>query len=222
MPIFYNPQKIETDFLIDFYLKQLKLGKVEIIDTPIKSLIFDKTKKNKHMEIDIVFELKKNEIISFIERFESKILFKDYYLKNGKDKDNEEKITCFMEIARNLISQGKEKLDQIKKYIKIIKIMNIIKNLIVTDIDKYEIILSKYKCSKETEKVFSIITDGKYEELNFVLNNIIIPQLNDLGEKELEDDIENIKEINKILNAERLIKKILLIIFIMYLKYFII
>ena len=59
MPIFYNPQKIETDFLITFYLKQLTLGKIKIIDTPIKYSLFDKTKKNKHFEIDIVFELQR-------------------------------------------------------------------------------------------------------------------------------------------------------------------
>ena len=205
MPIFNNPQKIEVDFLIYFYLKQFKLGTIKMIDTPIKKLLFDKTKKNKHFEIDIVFELNKIEIINFIDKFKSKIYFKDNYLKIEKDKDNEEKITCFMEIARNLISQGKEKLEQIKKYIKIIKIMNNMRNLIITDINEYERILSKYKCSKETEKVFSIITDGNYDELNFVLNKIVIPQLNYLEGKELKDnDIKKIKEnIRNIINDKK-------------------
>ena len=51
MPIFYNPQNIEIDCLIQFYLKKYKLGKIKLIDTPIKDLLFDKTKQNKHMEI---------------------------------------------------------------------------------------------------------------------------------------------------------------------------
>ena len=195
MPIFYNPQKIETDYLINFYLKQCKLGKIKIIDTPIKYSLLDITKKNKHFEIDIVFELKKSEILNFIDKFKSKIYFEDNYLKNENDKDNEEKITCFIEIARNLIFQGKEKLGQIKKYIKIIKIMNTLRNLVVTEIDIYEKILNKYKCSKETEKIFTIITDGNYHELNFILNDIVIPKLNSLEGKELKDKvIEKIKE----------------------------
>jgi len=207
MPIFYNPQKIETDYLIQFCLKQYKLGKVKLIDTPIKELLFDKTKKNKHMEIDIVFELKKNEITNFIDKFQSKIYFKDYF-KNEKDKDNKEKITCFIEIARNLIFQGKEKLDQIKKYIKIITIMNIMRNLLVTDLDVYEKILNKYNCSRETEKVFAIITDGNYNELNFVLNDIVKPLLKDFEGKDLNNEnneyIENIKDFirNKINEKE--------------------
>jgi hypothetical protein len=212
MPIFYNPQKIETNSLIFFYLKQLNLGKIKIIDTPIKYSLFDKTKKNKHFEIDIVFELKKNEIINFIDKFKSKIYFKEKYLNNEKDKDNEEKITCFMEIARNLILQGKEKLGQIKKYIKIIKIMNTLRNLVVTDIDMYEKILNKYKCSKETEKVLAIITDGNYNELNFILNDIVIPQLKSLEKKVLEDKvIVNIKEVirNKINEKKELFGNII-------------
>jgi len=192
MPIFYNPQKIEIDYLIQFYLKQYILNKVKLIDTPIKELLFDKTKKNKNMEIDIVFELKKNEITNFIDKFQSKIYFKDYF----KNEDNKEEITCFIEIARNLISQGKEKLEQIKKYIKIIKIMNIMRNLVVTDIEEYKKILSKYKCSKGTEKVFAIITDGNYNELNFVLNDIVKPLLKDFEGKDLNNEyIENIKNI---------------------------
>jgi len=195
MPIFFNPQNIDTDYLIQFYLKQYKLSKVKLIDTPIKKLLFDKIKKNKQMEINIVFELKKNKIAIFIDKFQSKIYFKDYF-KNEKDKDNEKKITCFIEISRNLISQGKEKLGQIKKYIKIIKIMNIMRNLVVTDIEEYEKILSKYKCSTETEKVFSIITDGNYNELNFVLNDIVKPLLKDFEGKDLNIEyIENIKYI---------------------------
>ena len=51
MHIFYNPQNIEIDCLIQFYLKKYKLGKIKLIDTPIKDLLFDKTKQNKHMEI---------------------------------------------------------------------------------------------------------------------------------------------------------------------------
>ena len=49
-----------------------------------------------------------------------------------------------MEIARNLISQGKEKLIQIKKYIKIIKIMNNMRQ-IFSDRKTYNDILMPYK-----------------------------------------------------------------------------
>ena len=65
IPIFNSPQKIEVDFLIYFYLKQIKLGTIKMIDTPIKKLLFDKT-KNKHFEIDIVCQLNKIEIFPHI------------------------------------------------------------------------------------------------------------------------------------------------------------
>ena len=77
-----------------------------------------------------------------------------------------------MEISRNLIFQGKEKLGQIKKYIKIIKIMNNMRKS-VSHIDQYKKLLIPYKSSDSTEKIFSIITDGNYEELNFVINEIV-------------------------------------------------
>ena len=58
-----------------------------------------------------------------------------------------------MEISRNLIFQGKEKLGQIKKYIKIIKIMNNMRKS-VSHIDQYKKLLIPYKSSDSTKKFF--------------------------------------------------------------------
>jgi hypothetical protein len=189
VPIFDNPQKIATEPIIAFYKKQLELGVINKIDTPIGSSIFEQTKKDKHFEIDIVFELKKNEIIKFIEKYNNKIYFQNHFL-NKKDKDTKEKVTCYMEISRNLIFQGKEKLGQIKKYIKIIKIMNNMRKS-VSHIDQYKNLLIPYKSSDSTEKIFSIITDGNYEELNFVINEIVIPNLNNSLDTKIKNAIKN-------------------------------
>ena len=189
VPIFDNPQKIATEPIIAFYKKQLELSVINKIDTPIGSSIFEQTKKDKHFEIDIVFELKKNEIIKFIEKYNNKIYFQNHFL-NKKDKDTKEKVTCYMEISRNLIFQGKEKLGQIKKYIKIIKIMNNMRKS-VSHIDQYKNLLIPYKSSDSTEKIFSIITDGNYEELNFVINEIVIPNLNNSLDTKIKNAIKN-------------------------------
>ena len=193
VPDFKNPQNIVTEHIIDFYKNLLESGKIEKIDTPIGSLIFEESKKEKHFEIDIVLELKKNEIIKFVKKY-GKIIFLENYFINENDNDINEEVTCYMEIARNLISQGKEKLIQIKKYIKIIKIMNNMRQ-ILSDRKTYNDILMPYKTSESTEKIFSIITDGNYEELKFVINEIVIPKLNE------EPDYEEIKKkIEIILN----------------------
>ena len=186
VPDFKNPQNIVTEHIIDFYKNLLESGKIEKIDTPIGSLIFEESKKEKHFEIDIVLELKKNEIIKFVKKY-GKIIFLENYFINENDNDINEEVTCYMEIARNLVSQGKEKLIQIKKYIKIIKIMNNMRQ-IFSDRKTYNDILMPYKTSESTEKIFSIITDGNYEELKFVINEIVIPKLNE------EPDYEEIKK----------------------------
>lgn len=193
VPDFKNPQNIVTEHIIDFYKNLLESGKIEKIDTPIGSLIFEESKKEKHFEIDIVLELKKKEIIKFVKKY-GKIIFLENYFINENDNDINEEVTCYMEIARNLISQGKEKLIQIKKYIKIIKIMNNMRQ-IISDRKTYNDILIPYKTSESTEKIFLIITDGNYEELKFVINEIVIPKLNK------EPDYEEIKKkIEIILN----------------------
>ena len=193
VPDFKNPQNIVTEHIIDFYKNLLESGKIEKIDTPIGSLIFEESKKEKHFEIDIVLELKKKEIIKFVKKY-GKIIFLENYFINENDNDINEEVTCYMEIARNLISQGKEKLIQIKKYIKIIKIMNNMRQ-IISDRKTYNDILIPYKALVSTEKIFSIITDGNYEELKFVINEIVIPKLNK------EPDYEEIKKkIEIILN----------------------
>ena len=193
VPDFKNPQNIVTEHIIDFYKNLLESGKIEKIDTPIGSLIFEESKKEKHFEIDIVLELKKKEIIKFVKKYGKIIFFENYFI-NENDNDINEEVTCYMEIARNLVSQGKEKLIQIKKYIKIIKIMNNMRQ-IFSDRKTYNDILMPYKTSESTEKIFSIITDGNYEELKFVINEIVIPKLNE------EPDYEEIKKkIEIILN----------------------
>ena len=40
----------------------------------------------------------------------------------------------------------------------------------------YKKILIPYHTSESTEKIFSIITDGNYEDLQFVINKIVIPK----------------------------------------------
>ena len=116
VPTFQNPKNIYTEYIINFYKGSLKSGIIKKIDTPIYSSIFEETQKEKHFEIDIVYELTKKEIIKFVKKYDKIIFFKNHFL-NENDKGINEKVTCYAEISRNLIFQGKEKLEQIKKYI---------------------------------------------------------------------------------------------------------
>ena len=65
----------------------------------------------------------------------------------------EEKISLFVEIARNIISQGKEKMEQIKKYIEIIIIMNLASKNIIVNNDEYIKICDEYKCAGYKEEI---------------------------------------------------------------------
>ena len=189
VPTFQNPKNIYTEYIINFYKGSLKSGIIKKIDTPICFSIFEETQKEKQFEIDIVYELTKKEIIKFVKKYDKIIFFKNHFL-NENDKGINEKVTCYAEISRNLIFQGKEKLEQIKKYIKIIKIMNNMKQFL-SNLKIYKKILIPYHTSESTEKIFSIITDGNYEELKFVINEIVIPKLNvELNYTEIKRYIE--------------------------------
>ena len=223
MPNFFNQQNIDIKHLINFYKTLLKLGIIKKIDTPIYSSIFEGTKKEKRFKIDIVFELEKNKIIKFIKKY-CKIVFFENYFINENDKDVKEEVTCFMEITKNLISQGKEIMEQIIKYIKIIKIMNNMRQFIF-DIKNYKKILIPYKATVSTEKIFSIITDGNYEELKFVINEIVIPKLNTeskLNYTEIKKDIEiklsekNSSLFEKVENKDSLIDNIYYVLEMFY------
>ena len=88
------------------------------------------------------------------------------------DTQKNDKITIIGEIAKNIIKQGKEKMNQILNYIKIISIMNTIKKSNLVNDEKYKEICNDYKCANDTEKIFCIITDGDYMKLNSIISFI--------------------------------------------------
>ena len=163
---FKNPKNIDIFDIQHFYMNLVQSGFLQEIDIPLINLNF---KENKCFEADIVFELTNKELKYFVNKFTKKIFFEEYLFKEKEG----EKITLFVEIAKNIISQGKEKMEQINKYIEIINIMNLaIKNIVVNN-GEYIKICNEYKCSAGTKKKFCLITDGNFDELKFVLNDII-------------------------------------------------
>ena len=179
---FKNPKNIGVFDIQHFYMNLVQSGFLQEIDIPLISLNF---KENKCFEADIVFELTNKELKYFVNKFTKKIFFEEYLFKEKEG----EKITLFVEIAKNIISQGKEKMEQINKYIEIINIMNLaIKNIVVNN-GEYIKICNEYKCSAGTKKKFCLITDGNFDELKFVLNDII---------KGLLEKYSNEKDLSKI------------------------
>ena len=185
-PIFNNPKKVDTKKLIHFYQLNCYANKIKSDNTIDLNEIV-----NPFFEGDIVLELNNQELEKFFIKYQKNIFLKENFNEFINDKSK----TLFIEIARDIISQGKEKFIQIKNYIKIIKIMNLLNNSLATEEVEYKNICNEYKCSKNTEKIFGLITDGNYDKLNFVLNNIILPLFDSINNE--EKNISNKNEDDK-------------------------
>ena len=185
-PIFNNPKKVDIKKLTQFYQLNCLANKIKSDNTIDLNEIV-----NPYFEGDIVLELNNQELEKFFIKYQKNIFLKENFNENINDKSK----TLFIEIARDIISQGKEKFIQIKNYIKIIKIMNLLNNSLATEEEEYKNICNEYKCSKNTEKIFGLITDGNYDKLNFVINNIILPLYDSIINE--EKNISNKNEDDK-------------------------
>ena len=194
-PIFNNPKKVDINKLTQFYQLNINANKIKSDNTIDLNEIV-----NPNFEGDIVLELNNQELEKFCIKYQKNILLKENFDENFNDKSK----TLFIEIARDIISQGKEKFIQIKNYMKIIKIMNLLNNSLVTEEEEYKNICNEYKCSKNTEKIFGLITDGNYDKLHFVINNIILPLFNSTNNE--SNNISNKNEDNNVENNEKKIK----------------
>ena len=185
-PIFNNPKKVNINKLTRFYQLNSYANKIKSDNTIDLNEIV-----NPNFEGDIVLELNNQELEKFCIKYQKNILLKENFDENFNDKSK----TLFIEIARDIISQGKEKFIQIKNYNKIIKIMNLLNYSLITEKEEYKNICNEYKCSKNTEKIFGLITDGNYEKLKFVINDIILHLFNTINNE--DKNISNKNEDNK-------------------------
>ena len=199
-PIFNNPKKVNINKLTRFYQLNSYANKIKSDNTIDLNEIV-----NPNFEGDIVLELNNQELENFFIKYQKNILLKENFDENF----NNESKTLFIEIARDIISQGKEKFIQIKNYNKIIKIMNLLNYSLITEKEEYKNICNEYKCSKNTEKIFGLITDGNYEKLKFVINDIILHLFNtinnedkNISNKNEDNDKNKIKDVIKENNKE--------------------
>ena len=185
---FENPSKITFSKLIDFYLQKYFRCSFDI-DTPIKNIIYNNIQDGN--ELDIVYDCQYKDLLQLSNKF------KKYFLIDGLTPNKnrlidileDDKITIIGEIAKNIIKQGKEKLNQILNYIKIISIMNTIKKSKLVNDEKYKEICNDYKCASDSEKILFIITDGDYVKLNSIISFIKDLIKNNISEQ------SNIKQI---------------------------
>ena len=122
-PIFNNPKKIDIKKITQFYQLNSYANKIKSDNTIDLNEIV-----NPNFEGDIVLELNNQELDKFFIKYQKNILLKENFDENFNDKSK----TLFIEIARDIISQGKEKFIQIKNYNKIIKIMNLLNYSLIT------------------------------------------------------------------------------------------
>ena len=201
-PIFNNPKKVNINKLTRFYQLNSYANKIKSDNTIDLNEIV-----NPNFEGDIVLELNNQELDKFFIKYQKNILLKENFDENFNNKSK----TLFIEIARDIISQGKEKFIQIKNYNKIIKIMNLSNYSLITEKEEYKNICNEYKCSKNTEKIFGLITDGNYEKLKFVINDIILHLFNtinnedkNISNKNEDNDKNKIKDYIKENNKENI------------------
>ena len=200
---FENPNKINIDKIIDYYLKNSANESLRI-KTNIHDIIGAKL-VDINMEIDILAEFKYTLIKKLKEYFKRNIFF-DEEIYKSEDEKNFDDITLVVEVARNIIKQGKEKLNQAIRYIELISILNLYNNKVTQNIEPSPILnlCEKNKISVYSTKMFCIITDGDYSFLKYVFNKII----KNIFEKNIKD-AKKIKEfINGQLKDKDIMKKI--------------
>ena len=191
-----NPKKIQISEVIKFYLKNSINNDLKI-NTNIHDIICSNLIDN-NMEIDIVTEFKMEVIQELNRSFPKNIFFGDECQINSKIEE-ENNITLIAEIARNIIIQGNEKLQQIIKYIELISILNLYRNQysITANDNPFTSLCNSIKMSETTEKIFCIITDGNYTLLKIVYHKIIKEMLdlneqnNDIRRNYIKNKIEN-------------------------------
>ena len=195
--------KINIDKIIDYYLKNSANESLRI-KTNIHDIIGAKL-VDINMEIDILAEFKYTLIKKLKEYFKRNIFF-DEEIYKSEDEKNFDDITLVVEVARNIIKQGKEKLNQAIRYIELISILNLYNNKVTQNIEPSPILnfCEKNKISVYSTKMFCIITDGDYPFLKYVFNKII----KNIFEKNIKD-AKKIKEfINGQLKDKDIMKKI--------------
>jgi hypothetical protein len=195
---FENPQKISFSNIINFYSKNAFRYKLKI-NGPIKNILNDNIQEGN--ELDIVYSLKYKELINISEKFQKYFLLNKLDINNNKSNNNildieEPEITIIGEIAKNIIKQGKEKLSQIIGYMKVISIMNILKDSDLAKNDEYLKICEEYKCTPKSEKILLIITDGNYSKLKEMIQ---------FFEKEIFD--QNISQVDIRLKISTFVEK---------------
>lgn len=202
---FENPNKVFIDEVIEYYLTNSKNKSSSLkIETDIHDIIGEKL-VDTNMEIDIIAEFKYTIIEKLKNYFRKNIFFAEEIYKSGDEKQFDD-ITLIVEIARNIIIQGKEKLNQAIRYIELISILNLYNSKVTQNIDSSPILsfCEKYKISVCTTKMFCIITDGDYSFLKYVFNEIIKKIFT-----ENYNDVNKIKEfIKKQLEDKDIMEKI--------------
>ena len=169
---FENPKNFSINGFLAYYLNNsindsLKI-KTKIHDIIKQGLIED------IMEIDTVTEFNYKVIEKLIKNFPKNVFFSENaYFENKNMSD--EKVTLMIEIAKNIVHQGSEKLSQIIKYTAFISILNLYKEYYKEIIDSKPLsdICKASKISEYTRKMFCIITDGDYSILKYVFIEII-------------------------------------------------
>ena len=166
---FENPKDFSIKgFLADYLNNSIN----DSLKIKIKTKIHDIIKQGlieDIMEIDTVTEFKYKVIEKLIKNFPKNVFFSENaYFEN--ENMSKEKITLMIEIAKNIVHQGSEKLSKIIKYIAFISIFNLYKEYITKIIDSkpFSDVCTVSKISKDTQNMLCIITDGDYSILKYI------------------------------------------------------
>ena len=147
------------------------------------------------VEFDVlVRNMKKKTLENFVKTFNGNII-----CSSNIDKlDDTKNYQIIGEVAKNILVQSPDKINQINKYVDIILINNIMKKEKISKINLYKMNFKSLKLNFDDEKIIMIITDGSYFELLKAVNSF------NKKEKELQNlksrDKKNIQDFKKIID----------------------
>ena len=151
------------------------------------------------VEFDVlVRNMKKKTLENFVKTFNGNII-----CSSNIDKlDDTKNYQIIGEVAKNILVQSPDKINQINKYVDIILINNIMKKEKISKINLYKMNFKSLKLNFDDEKIIMIITDGSYFELLKAVNSF------NKKEKELQNlksrDKKNIQDFKKIIDNSKI------------------
>ena len=191
-----NPAK-SIRFIYKYYEKIIATDKTKINE----NIIGNSVKSSGEAEFDFMIKNINKDIILNIQKiFKGNIICSSDL--NSLDKNKNYQIIG--EVAKNILHQSSDKIKQINKYVDIILINDILKNLKSTENKKQlEMNFNTLNFNFDDDKIIMIVTDGSYIKLLKASNSNEILENQSLTNRD-KKDIQNYRKIMQLLEKSKI------------------